>query len=75
MARFNRNRLIEQLREMATQAQNFNSFDPNNGTAQLRRDRVADEATEALIRRAVNYGEWRAMQRFANDLESGAAGT
>ena len=75
MARFNRTRLIEQLREMAMQAQHFNSFDPNNGTAQLRRGRVAEESTEALILRAVNYGEWRAMQRFADDLERGEAGT
>ena len=75
MARFNKTRLIEQLREMASERQGFSSFDPNNGTAQLRPSRVLDEATEALIRRSVAYGEWRAMQRFADDLECGAAGT
>ena len=75
MARFNRTRLIEQLREMTARAQQFNGFDSGNGTAQLRPGRAVDEATEALIRRAVNYGEWRAMQRFADDLEFGAAGT
>ncbi len=74
MARFNRTRLIEQLREMSAQQQKFKGFDHNNGTAQLRPVRC-DVATDALIDRAVAYGRWRATQDMAEDLASGQAGT
>ena len=74
MARFNRTRLIKQLREMAAQQQRFKGFDHNNGTAQLR-PRPRDDKQDALIDRAVAYGRWRALQDMAADLESGHAGT
>jgi hypothetical protein len=74
MARFNRTRLIEQLRDMAAQAQANSRFDNNNGTAQLRPTPKNDHL-DALIDRAVAYGRWRAMQDMADALESGVAGT
>jgi hypothetical protein len=74
MARFSKTRLIEQLRDMAGQQQRFNSFDHNNGTAQLRPNRCNAEL-DALIDRAVAYGRWRQMQDMAEDLASGHAGT
>lgn len=73
MARFNRSRLIEQLREAAEQERTRNGFDQNNGTAQLR-PRACDAKMDALIDRAVAYGRWRAKQDLASDLESGYAG-
>jgi putative heme degradation protein len=74
MARFNRTRLIEQLRVMAVRAQEYNRFDHNNGTAQLR-PRQSDDKQDALIDKAVAYGRWRALQDMVADLESGNAGT
>ena len=74
MARFNRTRLIEQLREMAAQQQARKRFDHNNGTAQLRPTPSSDHL-DALIDRAVAYGRWRQMQDIAEDLASGTAGT
>ena len=74
MARFNRGRLIEQLREMAAQKQAHNRFDNNNGTDQLR-PVICSNSIDALIDRAVAYGRWRQMQDMAEDLESGHAGT
>lgn len=74
MARFNRTRLIEQLRETAERDQLRHRFDPENGTAQLR-PRPRDKSLDELIDRAVSYGRWRAMQDIANDLEDGRAGT
>lgn len=74
MARFNRTRLIEQLRKMAENTRLHCGFVSGNGTAQLR-PRGCDEATEELIRRAVEYGSWRAIESFADDLECGRAGT
>ena len=74
MARFNRTRLIEQIRVMAVRAQEYDHFDHNNGTAQLRQ-RPSDDKQDALIDRAVAYGRWRALQDMVADLESGHAGT
>ena len=74
MARFNRNRLIEQLERQAQEVQRRNSFDHKNGTAQLHPLRCNAEM-DALIDRAVAYGRWRAMQDIAADLENGTAGT
>lgn len=74
MARFNRTRLIEQLREMAERQQKCSGFDHNSGTAQLR-PRPSDDAQDELIDRAVSYGRWRALQDMVEDLESGHAGT
>jgi hypothetical protein len=74
MARFNRTRLIEQLRAMAEQGQKIDGFDHNNGTAQLR-PVPCDAKTDALIDKAVAYGRWRMLQDMAADLESGHAGT
>ena len=74
MPRFNRTRLIEQLRVMAVRVQEYNRFDHNNGTAQLR-PRPRDDSQDALIDRAVAYGRWRALQDMVADLESGNAGT
>ena len=75
MARFNRTRLIEQLREMAAQDQQRNRFDNNNGTAQLYPRGQSSAELDALIDKCVAYGRWRAMQDIAADLESGHAGT
>lgn len=75
MARFNRGRLIEQLREMAEQDQKRRRFDNNNGTAQLYPGGRSSAELDALIDRAVAYGRWRGMQDIADDLESGHAGT
>lgn len=55
MARFNRTRLVEQLRVMAVRQQEYNHFDHNNGTAQLR-PRPSDDKQDALIDRAVAAG-------------------
>ena len=74
MARFNRTRLIEQMRVMAVRQQKYNRFDHNNGTAQLRPE-PCDEKTDALIDKAVAYGYWRMLHDMADELESGTAGT
>ena len=74
MARFSKARLIEQLKEMAENTRQHCGFQFGNGTAQLRPGSCDDE-TEALIRRAVEYGRWRAIESFAADLENGSAGT
>jgi hypothetical protein len=74
MARFNRTRLIEQLRDMAENTRLNRGFVSGNGTAQLRPN-GCDEATEDLIQRAVEYGRWRAFESFADNLECGRAGT
>lgn len=76
MTRFNRTRLIEQLDQMAEQIKQRNSFDHNNGTAQLHpHPGRVDAATDALIDKAVAYGRWRALQDIANDLENRTLGT
>lgn len=75
MARFNRTRLIEQLREMAAKQQQYNGFDHNSGTAQLYPRGQSNAELDALIDRCVAYGRWRTTQDFAEDLESGHAGT
>jgi hypothetical protein len=75
MARFNRTRLIEQLREMAAQQQQYKGFDHNKGTAQLYPRGQSSAELDALIDRCVAYGRWRATQDFAEDLASRQAGT
>lgn len=75
MARFNRTRLIDQLREMAAQQQHHRGFDHNNGTAQLYPRGESSARLDALIDRAVAYGRWRQIQDMAADLDSGHAGT
>lgn len=75
MARFNRARLLEQLREMAEQDKERNRFDCNIGTAQLYPRGQSSAEMDALIDRAVAYGRWRAIRDIADDLESGNAGT
>lgn len=75
MARFNRTRLIEQLRDMAAQQQQYKGFDHKNGTSQLYPRGQSNAELDALIDRCVAYGRWRQMQDMAADLESGQAGT
>ncbi len=72
--RFSRSNLIAEIERDGSRVQAEHGFDHGNGTAQLL-PRGADEATKALVDRAVAYGRWRCLQGLAEHLESGHAGT
>ena len=74
MARFNRQRLIDQLSDVADRQQKFFDFTDRTGTAQLRPARCSKDL-DSLIDRAVAYGRWRQMQDLVADLQNGTAGT
>jgi hypothetical protein len=71
--RFTKAALVEQLRDLADNVQQTRHFDGGNGTAQLR-PRGCDEATQALIDKAVDYGRWRTLHNLAADVECGCIG-
>lgn len=71
--RFSKGALVEQLRDVAENMHQLYGFDCGNGTAQLW-PRGCDEATRALIDKAVEYGRWRTLTNLASDVECGCIG-
>ncbi|WP_046983988.1 hypothetical protein [Delftia acidovorans] len=73
MGRFTKSAVIDDLRARASRVEEEQGFDRRTGTAQLLPP-GADESTEALIDRAVAYGEWQALERMAEGIEEGQLG-
>ncbi|OBY87051.1 hypothetical protein [Delftia sp. JD2] len=73
MGRFTKSAVIDDIRARATRVEEEQGFDRRTGTAQLLPP-GADESTEALIDRAVAYGEWLALKRVAEGIEDGQLG-
>lgn len=73
MSRFTKSEAIAQLWARSDAKQVQGGFDRSNGTSQLC-PRDADEAFVAAIERAVAYGEMRAYEAAATDIESGYLG-
>lgn len=73
MGRFTKSAVIDDIRARATRVEEEQGFDRRTGTAQLLPP-GADESTEALIDRAVAYGEWLALERVAEGIEDGQLG-
>lgn len=73
MSRFTKSEAIAQLWARSDAKQAHGALDRSNGTSQLY-PRGADEAFVAAIQRAVAYGEMRAYEAAATDIESGYLG-
>ncbi len=73
MSRFTKATAITEIRARADAHQEEHAFNLDNGTAQLW-PRGADEKMKALINRAVAYGQFRALESVANDMECGHLG-
>ena len=71
--RFSKGAFVDQLRLLAETVHSEHGFDGGNGTAQLW-PRGCDEATRALIDKAVDYGRWRTLSNLASDVECGCIG-
>ena len=67
--RFSKGSALQVLDLRASRIATSHGFDRSHGTAQL--TKRSDPATEALIRRAVEYGRMRAYEEFACAIEEG----